>query len=419
MHRIKKQLLRRISFIAAVILAASLLPVSAMAVEEYGYNEATASGRPYNGTNYVAITDMIFSGVFVTDDVSADGDGYLSSPNAGTYTTVNGTHFVLKGADRDWYQVDYDAVYTDIPLKEPVVITKAEPILTITAERVVEEGAAFTVTVSIDNHFSYMDGLPEASQMMISVDHAVQKPGTTVERVDNQYTATFIATDDQAVKQMTVSANVSEQAINYRQLATPVQQTVQVQHPVSFSAVDAAIAKAEALDPSLFQDFSAVEKAIKAVDRDSQDQEAINAMARAIEEALAQLTYKAADYSAVEAAVNRAKALKAEEYQDFSAVEAALQAVVYGLDIRSQEEVDRMAQAIEAAIAGLEQATSTTTSTETATQTTTTTTSTTTAVSPKTSDPANIGLYALLLAVAGVGAVAMMAARRQSRRHTR
>lgn len=83
MHRIKKQLLSRISFIAAVILAASLLPVSAMAVEEYGYNEATASGRPYNGTNYVAITDMIFSGVFVTDDVSADGDGYLSSPNAG------------------------------------------------------------------------------------------------------------------------------------------------------------------------------------------------------------------------------------------------------------------------------------------------------------------------------------------------
>ena len=78
-----------------------------------------------------------------------------------------------------------------------------------------------------------------------------------------------------------------------------------------------------------------------------------------------------------------------------------------------------MAQAIEAAIAGLEKATSTTTSTETATQTTTTTTSTTTAVSPKTSDPANIGLYALLLAVAGVGAVAMMAARRQSRRHTR
>ena len=73
-------------------------------------------------------------------------------------------------------------------------------------------------------------------------------------------------------------------------------------------------------------------------------------MAKAIEDALAQLVYKAADYSAVEAAVNRAQSLKAEEYQDFSAVEAAIQAVDYGLDIRSQEAVDRMAQAIETAI---------------------------------------------------------------------
>ena len=111
MHKHKKQHLKGVSLLAAVLLAIALMPVSALAAEEYGYNEATASGRPYNGTNLVAITDMIFSGVFVIDDVSADGDGYLSSPNAGTYTTVDGTHFVLKGDDKIWYTVDYDSVY--------------------------------------------------------------------------------------------------------------------------------------------------------------------------------------------------------------------------------------------------------------------------------------------------------------------
>lgn len=408
MHKHKKQHLKGVSILAAVLMAIALMPVSALAVEEYGYNEATASGRPYNGTNLVAITDMIFSGVFVIDDVSADGDGYLSSPNAGTYTTVDGTHFVLKGDDAGWYTVDYDSVYSDIPLKEPVVITKVEPEFTLMTEETVEGGADFTVSVSLDNHFSYMEGLPTAEQVTITVDHAVQKPGTAVVREENRYTATFTATDDAAVQQLTVSANVSDAATNYSPLAAPAQRTVQVRHAVSFSAVDAAIAKAKALDPALFQNYAAVEAAIKAVDRNSTDQAAVNAMAKAIEDALAQLVYKAADYSAVEAAVNRAQSLKAEEYQDFSAVEAAIQAVDYGLDIRSQEAVDRMAQAIETAIAGLEKATSGTTST--APQTTTSK-----AASPQTGDPANGWLYLLMLAATAVGAAAALVTRRPSK----
>ena len=60
MHKHKKQHLKGVSILAAVLMAIALMPVSALAVEEYGYNEATASGRPYNGTNLVAITDMIF-----------------------------------------------------------------------------------------------------------------------------------------------------------------------------------------------------------------------------------------------------------------------------------------------------------------------------------------------------------------------
>ena len=61
-----------------------------------------------------------------------------------------------------------------------------------------------------------------------------------------------------------------------------------------------------------------------------------------------------ADYSAVDAAIEAANGLVKENYVDFSAVEAAIEAVVRGKDITAQEEVDAMAKAITDAIAALE-----------------------------------------------------------------
>ncbi len=66
------------------------------------------------------------------------------------------------------------------------------------------------------------------------------------------------------------------------------------------------------------------------------------------------LTYKDADYSAVDAAIAKAEALNPDEYKDFSGVTEAVNAVVRGLDTTEQAQVDAMAQAIEDAIAALE-----------------------------------------------------------------
>ena len=60
-----------------------------------------------------------------------------------------------------------------------------------------------------------------------------------------------------------------------------------------------------------------------------------------------------ADYSAVDAAIAKANALKKDDYKDFSAVEAAINAVVRDKNIMEQSEVDKMAKAIEDAIAAL------------------------------------------------------------------
>ena len=61
-----------------------------------------------------------------------------------------------------------------------------------------------------------------------------------------------------------------------------------------------------------------------------------------------------ADYSAVDAAIEKANALNENNYRDFSAVKAALDAVVRGKNITEQSEVDAMAKAIEDAINALD-----------------------------------------------------------------
>ena len=77
-------------------------------------------------------------------------------------------------------------------------------------------------------------------------------------------------------------------------------------------------------------------------------------MAKAIEDAIAALVYKGADYAKVDAAIAKANALNKDNYKDFAAVEAAVNAVVRGKDITEQAKVDAMAKAIEDAIAALE-----------------------------------------------------------------
>ena len=61
-----------------------------------------------------------------------------------------------------------------------------------------------------------------------------------------------------------------------------------------------------------------------------------------------------ADYTKVDEAIAKVNALNRDEYKDFSGVDAAVNAVVRGKNITQQAEVDAMAQAIEEAIAALE-----------------------------------------------------------------
>ena len=126
--------------------------------------------------------------------------------------------------------------------------------------------------------------------------------------------------------------------------------------PADYSAVDAALDKIPA-DLTAYTDESieTLSAATEAVIRGKviAKQAEVDAMAAAIERAISDLTFKPADYTAVDAAIAKANALNENDYIDFSAVKAALEAVVRGKNITEQFEVDAMAKAIEDAIAAL------------------------------------------------------------------
>ena len=65
------------------------------------------------------------------------------------------------------------------------------------------------------------------------------------------------------------------------------------------------------------------------------------------------MTYLPADYTKVDAAIAKANALEKDNYKDFSAVEEAINAVVRDKNITEQDKVDAMAKAIEDAMAAL------------------------------------------------------------------
>lgn len=198
--------------------------------------------------------------------------------------------------------------------------------------------------------------------------------------------------------------------------------------PADYTEVDKALAEVDALDRSLYTDLSAVDAAVANVVRscNALQQSDVDAMEQAIRGAVSALVLKGADYTAVDAAIAKADALNKDDYLDFTAVEAAISAVDRSKNITQQTEVDDMAQAIEAALAALQAkptpaptptaeptaapvqaasapaATQAPTATPTAAPVVTATPApvVTTAI-PATGDSANIALLWVLLAVSG------------------
>ena len=112
-----------------------------------------------------------------------------------------------------------------------------------------------------------------------------------------------------------------------------------------YTDVDAAIKRANSLNKDNYKDFSKVEDAINAVNRDKDitEQEVVNGYAKAINEAM----------KGIKDLIEKANNLNKDNYEDFSKVEDAIKIVVRNKNITEQDEVDAMAKAINDAIGAL------------------------------------------------------------------
>ena len=122
-----------------------------------------------------------------------------------------------------------------------------------------------------------------------------------------------------------------------------------------YTELDKAEEAAKALNKDNYVDFTAVEKALEAIDRTKNltQQSDVDKMAKDINDAVEALVYKSADYTELDKAEKAAKALNKDDYEDFSEVEKALAAIDRTKNITEQADVDAMVKAINDAVANL------------------------------------------------------------------
>ena len=122
-----------------------------------------------------------------------------------------------------------------------------------------------------------------------------------------------------------------------------------------YTAYNEAVAKANAIDRSLYKDLTDLDAAL-AVDvsgKNITEQSEVDAQTQAILDAIDALVLKDADYTAYDEAVEKANAIDRSLYKDLTDLDAALAVDVSGKNITEQSEVDAQTQAILGAIDAL------------------------------------------------------------------
>ena len=365
--------------------------------------EAEIDAKNTNENNIPAIFDesvpVIADGYHLNYAKAVDSEGTeidLLSSGTQYFALYKNVHFITKAV----YPVSF--VVTPDGLTNVVVKVNGQEV----TGSVSLEAGTYPVEVTADNCKAYTGNITITADAAThtqtvamtylpadytKVDEAIAKANAL--NKDNYKDFSAVET---AVNAVVRDKNIAEQS-EVDAMAKAIEDAIAALQykDADYTKVDAAIAKANALNKDNYKDFTGVEAAVNAVTRGKNltEQTEVDAMAKAIEDAIAALQYKDADYTKVDAAIAKANALNKDNYKDFTAVEAAVKAVVRGKNITEQSEVDKMAKAIEDAIAALEKKPA---STKPGTSD----------KSPQTGDTSSLALWIVLLFTSGGAAIA-------------
>ena len=374
--------------------------------------EAEIDAKNTNENNIPAIFDecvpVIADGYHLNYAKAVDSEGTeidLLSSGTQYFALYKNVHFITKAV----YPVSF--VVTPDGLTNVVVKVNGQEV----TGSVSLEAGTYPVEVTADNCKAYTDNIT------ITADAATHTQTIAMTYLPADYTKVDAAIDkanalnkdeykDFTAVEAAVNAVVRDKNITEQSEVDAMEKAIEdaiaaLQYKdADYTKVDAAIAKANALNKDNYKDFTGVEAAVKAVVRGKNitEQSQVDKMAKAIEDAIAALQYKDADYTKVDAAIAKANALNKNDYKDFSGVETAVKAVVRGKNITEQSEVDKMAKTIEDAIAALEKKPA---STKPGTSD----------KSPQTGDTSNLALWISLLLASGGATLATTVASRKKK----
>ena len=187
---------------------------------------------------------------------------------------------------------------------------------------------------------------------------------SAAESIDrSMYTEASLAALDRAVTAAQNAEKTDNQSIinSYTQSILDALDKLEYK-PADYSSLENILKAADSVDRSLYtpESLAKLDEAVEAVDYELtiDRQEQVSEWASEIEAAIDNLEYLPADYSAVNAAVEKAEKLDRRYYSELSliALDAAVDSVDYSLDITGQAKVNAFAQSIENALLSLDYA---------------------------------------------------------------
>ena len=374
--------------------------------------EAEIDAKNTNENNIPAIFDecvpVIADDYQLTYAKAVDSEGTeidLLSSGTQYFALYKNVHFITKAVYPVSFVVTPDGL-TNVAVKvngqavtNPVNLVAGTYQIEVTADNCKAYNSNITITADTATHTQNiaMTYLPAD---YTKVDAAIVKANKLNKDEYKDFSGA-----EAAVKAVVRGKNITEQS-EVDKMAKAIEDAIAALQykDADYTKVDEAITKANALKKDDYKDFSGVKAAVKAVVRDKNitEQSEVDKMAKAIEDAIADLKYKDADYTKVDAAIKKANALKKDDYKDFSGVKNAVKAVVRGKNITEQSEVDKMAKAIENAISALEKKPA---SAKPGTSD----------KNPKTGYTSNLALWIALLFISGGAAVGTMVVSRKKK----